>query len=438
MRGLDRFRYRVGLGLSKDSASRGDLGGLLKSERPNGERRRVAVFQAFYRFHSSTSFTIAELVRFGYEVDLFLLNASPEFPVEQLVPPQGCRVHTYKMDHGRRSRARRGLSKAVQLACYALHLHSGLIPRRIVKSVRKEIVQHAYAAFIGIERGGLIWAKAAVPNSAARLIYSSLELYTSSHWISKDLSGKRLKAAERAAHRKCWATIVQDPKRGEILLADNKILKRHLVIYLPISRYGPARLDRSTWLQDELVLGRDTSIVLSYGLIQEGRYSVELAKLAQTDFEKSWCLVFHGSEGWGSRALTQIREVNRSGRVKLSLRLVDVTLEPVVVSSAHISLVLYNRQTINDELTGFASEKLALSLQCGIPVIAFAYPTYEHVEREGGGVLISDISEIPNAVRRILGNYGSFRRGAFAAYARYYRFETNFAKVIAALEQVPL
>jgi glycosyltransferase involved in cell wall biosynthesis len=122
--------------------------------------------------------------------------------------------------------------------------------------------------------------------------------------------------------------------------------------------------------------------------------------------------------------------------VRLSLDLVDLAKEPEVMRSADISLVLYQNETQNDCLTGFSSEKLALSLQCGVPIIAFNYPSYEHIRDEGCGILVDDLSEIPRAASKILADYTNYSSRAYRAFEKYYRFEANFQKVLAAVNEL--
>jgi glycosyltransferase involved in cell wall biosynthesis len=110
------------------------------------------------------------------------------------------------------------------------------------------------------------------------------------------------------------------------------------------------------------------------------RLCPEIAEVAQS-FPAEWLLIFHG---WGSdRVVEKIRAIDKKGRVRFSLELLDQSEEASVVASADLCLVLYNHDCINEYLTGFASEKLALALQCGVPVIAFAYPSFRHVKTEG-------------------------------------------------------
>jgi glycosyltransferase involved in cell wall biosynthesis len=270
---------------------------------------------------------------------------------------------------------------------------------------------------------------------ARPLIYSNLELYTRDHWFySGCYTQKRLKLAEEQYHRRCWATIVQDAARGRALLADNRIRGEMRMLYVPISRLGEPEAAQSRWLQDRLGLPDGQVVILSYGMIAAMRFSLELATVAQA-FPNDWTLVIHG---YGeSRTIRKIRELDSNNKVALSLSLVDLSEEQLVVGSATISLVFYGNEYLNDELTGFSSEKLALSLQCGVPVVAFDYPSYGHIREEGCGVLVKDLAEIPAAISKILADYSGYKSRAVSTFTKYYQFETNFRKVLGALAELP-
>jgi len=188
-------------------------------------------------------------------------------------------------------------------------------------------------------------------------------------------------------------------------------------------------------MRDTLKIDNNEVVILVHGKILERRLCVELAKVAQ-GFRKHWKLVFHG---WGSTAvIDRIRKLDYNNRICLSLNLLPASQEAEVVCSSHIGLVLYDQGTINDRLTAFSSEKLALYLQCGIPVVAFASEGYEHIAQDNVGVLINTLQELPVAIDQILDDYQGYRSRAFLCYQKFYRFERNFASVLEALSETQL
>jgi glycosyltransferase involved in cell wall biosynthesis len=405
------------------------------------KRPRIALFQSFWRLHSSTLYAARSLAEAGYHVDLFLFNVDTSIPMNFLSGVDGVSIRSLDAKSNVKSRVvRRLLAFAYNAMRWPLdHLlflmrsTSGLVPRRIVERTVEMMDGERYVALIGIEKGGLIWASAVEQRQAAPLIYSSLELYTWGHPLVKDIRSRRMKAAEEPAHNRCRATIVQDPLRGMVLCEDNQVTHDMRMLYVPISRWGDsAVIDDSSW-RNELGIGRETIVILCHGVIAERRLCMELTQIAQY-FPEDWLLVFHG---WGEQKVIQkIRNADRKKRVRISSRLVEMSEEHKVVGSADISLVLYKNEPQNDRLTGFSSEKLALSLQCGVPVIAFNYPTYEHIANEGCGVLVEDLSEIPKAIMKIMGDRLQFRSQAIESFRRHYSFERNFQTVLDALNDL--
>jgi glycosyltransferase involved in cell wall biosynthesis len=426
-------------------------------------RPRVALFQAFWKLHSGTLFAALTLARAGYDVDIFLFNVDEVIPTSFLEGITGVSVHCLDLTQGDRvpartsaadhhshhsgrllvarygerilRNARRNVGRIFTLLRFWLRSDKGLIPERVLKRTIAILRPYHYKAFIGVDKGGLAWAGAIANRLSAPLIYSSLELYTRDHWFySGCYTQKRLKLAEEKYHRRCWATIVQDELRGKVLIADNRVQSEMRMFYVPICRLGEPEARTSHWLQDHLALPRGQVIILSHGLISPMRFSVQIAELAQI-FPNDWTLVIHG---YGENSiLREIRELDARNKVVISLNLVDLLEEQMIVGSATVSLVFYGDKYLNDKLTGFSSEKLALSLQCGVPVVAFDYPSYGHIREERCGVLIGNISEIPMAISQILADYSGYRSRAFSTFKKYYQFEANFKKVLNALDELP-
>src|SRR5262249_44886480 len=108
--------------------------------------------------------------------------------------------------------------------CILLLMQSdrGPIPKDVLGRTIGAMGSRQYKAFIGVEKGGLIWAGAIARRRPTALIYSNLELYTRNHpfvfgwwrrmkavgrWRRmKDVGWWRLmKAAEEMNHSRCWA-----------------------------------------------------------------------------------------------------------------------------------------------------------------------------------------------------------------------------------------
>ena len=94
-------------------------------------------------------------------------------------------------------------------------------------------------------------------------------------------------------------------------------------------------------------------------------------------------------------------------------------------------------QRLTDRLTAFSSEKIALCLPCGLPVVAFAYEDYECLRQERGGVLINPLAELPQAVLTILQLQGECHLNAITAFRRHFAFERSVVTLRGELSRLP-
>jgi len=413
---------------------------------------------AYWPLHSNVCYLASGLAAAGWRIELFLCEASERFSGDLLPAGPAVTVHRIRSDREsapgrkpgpfgaaeilrkirdkaegrfRRTRFATRVDDFWERVCRRLWPAYGLLPKGAAAAIVQEAKREPYFLLIGVEKGGLAWAGAVAARTRTPLCYYSLELYTWDHpWIKSSLWMQRFKVLEGRYHRRCAATLIQDQPRGEALLADNGVRSPMRMAYLPICLSGPPCQIPSRWLQDKLNLPAEEKLILSYGEVSERRLSLDLARLAQS-FPQGWRLVFHGFGE--AEAVDRIRAIDGGNRISLSLTLVPAQQRQELVRSAHVGLALYGRTNLNDTLTGMSSEKIAMYLQCGLPLIAFRYPSYEHIEAEGAGILIDRPEEIPAAVGRILGDYPAYVRNAFSCYRKHYCFEDNFGPVLAEL-----
>jgi hypothetical protein len=258
---------------------------------------RIALFQAYLRFHSSTVFSALMLAGSGYLVDVFLYRIDESTPTDSLPTSDNIFLHHFDaMESPSKHHAslyRRAVRRILNYFKLCIGYDKDLIPQTVIQLTDNIIRQQRYNALIGIDKGGLLWAGAIARSAHTPLIYSSLELYTSDHRACKDPWIRRFKTIEKEYHKRCCATIVQDPIRGTVLLNDNEIRCDMRMLYVPVCRMGGPIQTQSDWLRRALNLNKEQIIILSYGLIAEHRSSLELAKVAQS-FPDDWLLVFHG------------------------------------------------------------------------------------------------------------------------------------------------
>jgi hypothetical protein len=84
-----------------------------------------------------------------------------------------------------------------------------------------------------------------------------------------------------------------------------------------------------------------------------------------------------------------------------------------------------------------SSEKVALFLKCGIPIVALDNPGYEILELRHCGVVIKSLDELPAAIERILASWDEFSYNARVLFDERYEFKANYRKVVDMLKSLP-
>lgn len=432
--------------------------------------QRVGVFQAEWPLQSHAIYTAIALAQANYSVDLFLYKTVALYDLEEVDRFPNIQIYLFSdLDTGEgylwKSQAKLSkftvlkqlkrfyLEKLSILALLGRYLtrvvtqtyeqfltyynsEAGLPPLQVLQKTRSIVRSKHYHCLIGIEKVGLIWAGRIAQQFDIPFVYHSLELFTRDHPETQaSARAQRIKLLEEKYHQQSHGTIVQDARRAEILLKDNRVTPQHPTLYMPISILGSPYRQSSSLLQQKLQLTSQHFIILQFGFISELRLSLELTAVAQT-FPAEWILVFHGLGAPAS--VRKVEQANTDQRVILSLERLPVKQIPQLIASAHIGLVLYQSSPLNDYLTAFSSEKLALYLQCGVPVIAFAYPGYEIIEQYHCGVTIQTLTELPQAIKKIQLNYKQYCENAYQLFCDCYEFSRNYQTVVEFLKSLKL
>jgi glycosyltransferase involved in cell wall biosynthesis len=422
---------------------------------------RIAVFQAEWAVQVHTVNPVRVLAESGFSVDLFLYRAPEDWVAGELDRVEGVRVfrlggpctwrNSQKLTASRRPSPREMVKRAVfrtrplkllyekardlYRKTFVRHYPawldrtSGLMPAWVVRQTLRMMKDLRYRALIGVEKAGLVWAGQIAERVHVPYLYHNLQLFTKEYYGRSilEIRDKCLMHAEKKYHRNSLATIIQDKARGDVLFADNKV-KPERVLYVPVSLLGPSRQARASYLQDRFNLGKDQILILQFGYLHSRRYCVDLARLAQ-DFPEQWALVMHGFPA-SDAELAKIRTADSGHRVLFSLDLVEPSRVWEVASSVHIGLSLNRPTNVNDRLVVNSSERVALFLQCGVPIVAFDNPGFEILEQRRCGVVIGSIDELPAAIERILPSWDEYSANARALYDERYEFRKNYRKVI--------
>jgi glycosyltransferase involved in cell wall biosynthesis len=416
----------------------------------------VAIFQANWNLQVHTLNVVEHLAARGHAVDLFLYNVSQRFASvnglsrrvrvmdlaatepararRPAAPDAVSRVKDWIRERPRFRETIRGIRRLPGEMWDGLHDtlqwndRGFVLPARIVEHAGRILEARRPRCCIGVECEGLIWAHAVAASQGLPCVYYSLELYTSDSPLFSGRRFRRLKRLERRAHAACAATIIQDPDRARVLFADTGA-PPHTVHFVPVSVTGAPRRQKTTDLHDRLGLPLRTRIVLFTGELHQLRDPIALVRAVQR-LPEDWVLVLHG-EAYGDAALVdRIRRHDTGGRVRLSTTLVPPDRLGDLIASADIGLVLYSDRTINEALTGRASEKAARFAQAGLPMIALECSSFPEVFRTYGcGRAIARVDDLPEAVTGIAVAYDTYRHGAFRAYDGTYEFSRHFGPV---------
>ena len=408
-------------------------------------KKQVGIFQANWPLQTQTFNAALVLAESGYGVDLFLYETVLLVNLDILIQNTNIHLHNYsENDLGEDSTwfysklQTIGLIEKVflfikrRLQFYKSRfskkdVDKKPIPQEVYTNSRHIVSKNNYVCFIGVEKAGLVWAGMLGEEKGIPFIYSNLELYTWDHPEIVGSPSKRfLKREEEKYHKLASATIVQDKIRAEILFRDNQMSVGETIL-VPVSLLSEPIPEPSYLPHSRCGISEQQIILLQFGIISETRFSFLLAEVAQT-FPDSWTLLFHG---YGSRKeIKRVKKFESNSKVCLSTERLNPEEIPAFVQSATIGLVFYRPFPQNDRFTVFSSEKLALYLLCGLPVITFDYEGYEFLEQQGCGVNISDFNELIVAVNRILANYEQYSRNARSCFENYYDFRKNYSKVI--------
>lgn len=426
------------------------------------KRPRVAVFQANWPLQVHTTNVVELLTRRGYAVDLFLYGVPRDF-ADVSVPAVNEHVSIIDLSslaHDESSNVvathpapanptatairQSSLLRPAKLLVRRLRawretakflLRIGdlehVLPTGVLESSGGHLRRKRYRLFIGIERAGLIWAGEMGRRLGVPTAYYSLELYTND---SPQFSGRpfrRLKRLESRYHRRSRATIVQDSDRARILLADNRVRERAVVVHhVPVSLLGMPLREKSHYLHDRLGLAHHLKIILLLGQVHAERYSHAAISAAQ-DFPEDWVLVVHGPAYGNVQLLADLTRLNTRGRARISTDLIPESELADLVASADVGLAFYSPATVNEYWTGRASEKVARYAQAGVPMIAFDYPSFRGVfERYTCGRVIGEVSDLKGELETIFASYNAYRNGAFEAYEKVYEFSNHFERVV--------
>jgi glycosyltransferase involved in cell wall biosynthesis len=270
---------------------------------------------------------------------------------------------------------------------------------------------------IGVEKAGLELAAWWGALSGTRFVYYSLELYLPDHPGRRGFAWQWPR--ERACHARASGTIIQDRHRWEALRAANGIADQP-VYFLPVGAAAAAR-EATPLAPARAMSTRSPFTLLSFGMQGPGRYTRELIAAAAA-LPAEFALHLHGPVY--DAPTRRLAEGTLPPNVRYTTRVLPESELPDLLASADVGLALYRCDSANDRLTAYSSQKVALYLRCGLPLITFRNDAYADLfSRFRCGEMVDDLAELGVAARRILDDYPSYSAAACAAFTGIYHLD---------------
>lgn len=294
----------------------------------------------------------------------------------------------------------------------ALPYINSFITRRDVCSVIDKLNKHD--VLIGIEKNGLemayLWSK---KNHNIPVVYWSLELYIEDHFAYKNFRWQR--KSEKFCHQNAEGTIIQDKYRWLALKTANDV-RNDNVFYLPIV----VRKNMATNVIDKSNTCITNPIKLLYfGIIDKNRMSFDIVRQIQRFKELNVKLRLHGPVV--NKTNNKIFDENIPPTIKITTNLVSEKEVYDIINENDIGIALYKSDNSNDYYTIYSSQKIALYLQCGKPIIVWqTEPAKDLFNRYKCGVMINNLEELEEAVQKIQQYYDNYQKEALRAFSDIY------------------
>ena len=287
----------------------------------------------------------------------------------------------------------------------------------IIKSLQTRHNNDTYC--IAIEKASLSFCR--ISFSSQQLIYYSLELYYDNQ------SNKRVynwfRKHELMTLRTLEGLIIQDKSRFDNFCLHNNLSKSMNIkpLYLPVTvdKCYSGELIDNFW-HTKFSLDSHLKIVLYFGLIKPNVRGLEFLL---SDIPEDYVVIIHG---FGSpRFINALQSKSHRNNLFISTDDYKSSFIPILINSADIGYCWYNPADPNNELTAFSSEKIALFLSLGVPIISNDSISYRQLYDycECGIGFNPKRDNIKDTISHIDSLYSSYSLNASLCYNRFFDFD---------------
>ncbi len=297
----------------------------------------------------------------------------------------------------------------------------------------------AYHIIFGIDCAGVIAASSYRHNHRIPLIYLSYEILFTDELKTKKWI--KIKKKEKDACQNVDLVIAQDTKRIQLLSEENQTdISKFMLLPVAPAKGEPVR---SNYLREHFDIPPEKIIVLHSGSFAEWTCANQILQSIAW-WPKDFVLAIH-TRYRPTRfdpALRMIRRI-KPPNVFLSFDPLSIEEYERLVSSADIGLALY--QPVNDspytqrniQNIGLSSGKFSFYMKCGLPTITMDQPVYRALsEKYKFGEVVSDIQEIPIALKRIRANISDYRLDAKRLFDEQLDFDLFWPQIRARIESL--
>ena len=238
----------------------------------------------------------------------------------------------------------------------------------------------------------------------------------------------RVAGAMYRAHERAALTIITDARRVPVLVEDWPALASQEFVELPNCPAGVVDARPRDEVRAELGIPADAFTLLNAGSLTPAMGLHELLG-ALPRFPADAFLVCQSGvvRGGLDPALLELVEA----RYPVRFRLAPLPYDRVddLVAACDVGIALYPSDLLALRLCGKGSGKLSRYLRAGKPVIVDRNANLDFVADYGAAEVVKDASGIPDAIRRIAGDYDRYAAAATKCYEAELSFETHWPVV---------
>lgn len=294
------------------------------------------------------------------------------------------------------------------------------------------LVRRDYAAVFATPIVSLVLGAAFSALWRVPLVVLSDELYTEGDPSSPH---PRWHAAMHRAHARAALTVITDLRRAALLREETNLLDNQRFVELPNSPSGGVAASDPGEFRKRLRVGaKDVLVLHSGGLWPWARAPELMSELPSLAANTVLVFQMNTRADPSSRELYELLEC--AYPVRFLTDPVPYELVDDAVSACDIGVALYRDENPNLALTGKGSGKVGRYLRAGKPVIVEHTGGLEWIAECGAGEVIDAVSELPQAIERIMADYDLYAQRARRCHAEQMSFERYWPVVRAALADV--